>query len=529
MRPSWPRAAVPRLTSLIGAVVLLGPVLSAPPLVADVQPGRGTGAPSVAREAVPTDRTQVDKDFNGDSYGDLVIGTPVGLYVLSGSPVGLSADRREILSLQAVAGRRPVGSEATFGTSTASGDFDSDTYTDLAVWIDDDGKTAHGLHVLYGSPGGLDVTRHSYRAFPRRDTSPPLASGNFGRGAHADLAIGDWDFRIDGDYTGAVHVLYGGTAGLTGPDLQTWTQDSPGVLGAAENGDYFGSSLVADNFGGHRYDDLAIGNPTEGTDDEGSPGAVQVLYGSASGLTADGNQLWSQQTPGLRVPRSGTNSLGDSLAAGHFAGGKYADLAIGSASTGTVNVIYGSPDGLTVAGNQLWSQNGRRIKGRVGYDYFGATLAAANFGKDRDDGVYDDLAVGSPENKSSSGAVHVLFGSRRGLTSVGDQRWDQFNRGIPGVRESPDRFGGSLAAADFGSPVAGRRYADLAVASKQEYVRGIDEAGMVHVLYGTADGLRANGVQVCTEDRLGGTVQDHGHGEGLGWVLASSSRQGTTG
>ena len=50
---------------------------------------------------------------------------------------------------------------------------------------------------------------------------------------------------------------------------------------------------------------------------------------------------------------------------------------------GTVNVLYGSADGLSVAGNQLWSQNGQRIKGRVGADAFGATLAAANFGKDR--------------------------------------------------------------------------------------------------------------------------------------------------
>ena len=301
---------------------------------------------------------------------------------------------------------------------------------------------------------------------------------------------------------------------------------------------------MADNFGRTAYDDLAIGVTGEYSDPnvEDYAGAVQVLYGSAEGLTAVGNQLWSQDTPGLRTRPYNTFFFGETLAAGHFAGRKYADLAIGSPSSqvlrdrdegdefddraGTVNILYGSADGLTVAGNQLWSQNGQRIKGRVGADAFGTTLAAANFGKDRGGDAYDDLAIGAPTNGPSQaylGAVHVLFGSRRGLTSVGDQVWDQRSPGVPGVREEFDNFGESLAAADFGRTVDGRRYADLAVASPSESLRGIDEAGRVHVFYGSERGLTAVGVQLWTERNLGQQILSHGdQSEGLGTILSAS-------
>jgi hypothetical protein len=106
---------------------------------------------------------------------------------------------------------------------------------------------------------------------------------------------------------------------------------------------------------------------------------------------------------------------------------------------------------------------------------------------------------------------------------VGDQRWAQSTRGIPGVRREGDRFGGSLAAADFGSVVPGARYADLAVASPEESVDGLYGAGLVHVLYGAVGGLRAEGVQVFAEDHLGGKVSYYDEG-GLGLLLASSTR-----
>ena len=44
---------------------------------------------------------------------------------------------------------------------------------------------------------------------------------------------------------GAVNVLYGSGSGLTAVGDQLWHQDSPGILGGAEAGDYFGHSLAS--------------------------------------------------------------------------------------------------------------------------------------------------------------------------------------------------------------------------------------------------------------------------------------------
>ncbi len=120
------------------------------------------------------------------------------------------------------------------------------------------------------------------------------------------------------------------------------------------------------------------------------------------------------------------------------------------------------------------------------------------------------------------GAVHVLFGSARGLTSVGDQRLHQGQRGVPGVREDLDFFGGAIAAADFGRTESGRRYADLAVASPGESLDGIDGAGRVHVFFGSPAGLTTRGVQLWTEQNLSGRIRNHSsHEDGLGTLLVA--------
>jgi hypothetical protein len=137
-----------------------------------------------------------------------------------------------------------------------------------------------------------------------------------------------------------------------------------------------------------------------------------------------------------------------------FDGDGFADLAVGvpledtagNTNDGGVNVIYGSAGGLTATGSQFWNQNSTGIFGAAeSGDEFGLSLAAGNFGRTAE----DDLAVGVPledtAGNSNDGGVNVIYGSAGGLTATGDQFWNQDSTGIPGVAESGDEFGLSLA------------------------------------------------------------------------------------
>jgi hypothetical protein len=109
-----------------------------------------------------------------------------------------------------------------------------------------------------------------------------------------------------------VHVLYGSPSGLTAAGSQLWSQDSPGIDGTAEVGDDFGFAVAAGDFNGDSGADLAIGAPGEND----LAGVVHVLYGTPSGLTASGSQLWSQDSPGIAGVAESTDFFGGALAAG---------------------------------------------------------------------------------------------------------------------------------------------------------------------------------------------------------------------
>ncbi|MFL7809762.1 MAG: hypothetical protein AB8I80_14090, partial [Anaerolineae bacterium] len=255
--------------------------------------------------------------------------------------------------------------------------FDADTYADLAIGVpyEDIGTVADAgaVNVLYGtSPAGLSATgdqiwyQGSAGVVDLAETgdvfATALAVGDLNGDGYADLAIGvPYEEVGTATNAGAVHILYGASDGLTAIGNQLWTQDSAGIEGAAEDSDWFGSALAVGDFDGDGYADLAIGVPAEDVVTLDSAGAVNVIYGSANGLTASGDQIWTQDTTGIQGTAEALDQFGYSLAAGDLDGDGYADLAIGVPSegvgsvvrAGAVNVIYGSAGGLTDIGN-LW-------------------------------------------------------------------------------------------------------------------------------------------------------------------------------
>jgi hypothetical protein len=100
--------------------------------------------------------------------------------------------------------------------------------------------------------------------------------------------------------------------------------------------------MVVGDFGNGPQADLAVGRSYVGVRGVGYAGVVDVMYGSPSGLTAQGQQRWTQNSPGICGMVEAGDAFGEALAAGNFGSGPHDDLAIGAALDGAVNVIYGS-------------------------------------------------------------------------------------------------------------------------------------------------------------------------------------------
>jgi hypothetical protein len=496
-------------------------------------------------------------DFNGDGIDDLAIGVPGeksgsgGVNIIYGSNAGLTTTGNQFFSQ---AGDVPDTLEANdnCGGALAAGNFNGDAFVDLAMGCpgeDVDGSGDMGaVNILYGSASGLMVTGSQFFGFTDISAgdlsfadkcATVLATADFNADGFDDLAMGcpgrEIGVTIEGggvNNAGRVIVLFGTASGLTSSGRQSLTQATSNVPDTAEADDSCGAALAAGLVNADGFADLAMGCPGEDVAGIGDLGGVNILLGSASGLTGTGSQFFSfTDLPAGEL--SLQDRCGSALATGDFNRDGRDDLAMGCPgfdvgvtvegggvfNVGRVIVLNGSASGLTATGRVSFTQNTTGVPGTAETnDNCAAALAAGDFNRD---GI-SDLAMGCPNedvgNNTDFGGVNAIYGSGSGLTATGSQFF-----GFTDFTSFADRCATALATGDFNHDgiddlAMGCPGFDIDVVLG-EGVFGTFDVGRVIVLNGSGARLTTTGKQSFTQDTISivGLAQT---GDAFGFALA---------
>lgn len=156
-------------------------------------------------------------------------------------------------------------------------------------------------------------------------------------------------------------------------------------------------------------------------------------------------------------------------------------------NSGRGRIVVEYADDLTP---DYWHRDTADILGTAAVDdNFGAVVVAGDF----DDDGYDDVAIGAPLADfgvlTQAGEIHIIYGSSGGLTSNGDQLWNTDSAGMFGIGEDDEYFGSRMSVGDFNCD----GYADIVVGMPDEVVGTVDEAGVIHAIYGSSGGITSTG------------------------------------
>ncbi|MEW2165308.1 FG-GAP and VCBS repeat-containing protein [Streptomyces sp. NPDC007084] len=371
------------------------------------------GVPGAVVDYDAFGRVSAARDFDGDGYTDLVVGSENGpTVVLWGSPVGL----KKSVALSLPPHNGPL----------AAGDINGDGQADLVV--------------------GTGLVGVEFGPISRSGTSAGRTVVPFGdeEDSRYDFIVGD----VTGDGADDILTTHGFEDHGHGTRLWKGGKDGsvtriPGAITPSSKG------VVAD-FDRDGYGDFATFKfGTSHEDIATLPGTVEIRFGSPSGLSTRKTTI-TQNTPGVPGVDEAGDQFGLALAAGDVTGDGYPDLAVGvpgeaigrTAGAGSVVLLKGGPKGPTGKGALAFSQSTKGVPGvSERDDRFGEAVQLA----DVNDNNRADLIVAAPWEdapKADSGAAWVLRGSKNGPVT---QNIATFNPATLGTPAAEAHFGASFA------------------------------------------------------------------------------------
>ncbi len=355
-------------------------------------------------------------DFNTDGKTDLAVGlgTSTGrVYIFyQNSGGGFNA------TIAATAANVIISGEASsniFGRSLATGDFNADGKTDLAVGASGYSTQAGRAYIFnQNSGGGFNATIAASAASTIIDGE---ASSQFG----TSLAAGD--FNADGktDLTVGTYVSPGRAYIFYNDGAYSATSIMADVIITGEASSYFGSSLAVGDFNADGKIDLVVGAQRYSTNN----GRAYIFYSQNGVINTD-----------RMMTGEASSQFGTSLAVGDFNADGKIDLAVGanaySTNTGRAYIFYndGSIPTTAVTADVI-------ITGEAS-SYFGSALAAGDFNGDGK----TDLAVSAYGYFTNTGRAYIFYNDGTIPTTAA-------TADVKITGEASSQFGTSLAAGDF--------------------------------------------------------------------------------
>ena len=316
-------------------------------------------------------------DFDGDGFDDLAIGTPDegiesrgvraagSVTVIPGSASGLVLDDGRLVVQVVTAAPELPEPEDRLGTALAAGDVTGDGVADLAVTAPGDRaegarESRRGAVVLMPGATARGVTGTTASVVRADDLTRLLAAAGFDGGlavadvtgdGHAEVVTGTW-----GRGCGGVFVLRGGGGGIRAASAQYLDQESPGVPGACEIGEFWGAVVAAGDLTGDGHAEVVVGNPSESVGDREAAGAYLVLRGSAAGVSTAGSVMVTQDSTHVSDRVESGDHFAAAVALHDLDGDRRADVVVGAPAervdgelTGWVAGLLSGPDGRVSA------------------------------------------------------------------------------------------------------------------------------------------------------------------------------------